>query len=138
MNLLEKLLTISPQMLLIVLISIHFCKSRQTLLFALFLISFLMVTYNSVITSQYFVWFLSLLPLSLHNLRNLSIKRMLLLPLMWFLGQGSWLLSAYFLEFRGFNTFDFIWVQSVVFFTINIIIIQILISNFDVFSIKLK
>lgn len=137
-TILEKLLTFMPQIVLIVLISVHFCRARQTLLFATFLISFIMVTYNPVITSQYFVWFLSLLPLSLNNLRNLSVKRIFLLPIMWFLGQGGWLLFAYFLEFKGFNTFDFIWLQSVIFFLINISIVHVLITNYDVFTIKLK
>lgn len=137
-TLLEKLLTFAPQLLLIILISVNFCKCRQTLLFALFLISFIMVTYNPVITSQYFVWFLSLLPLSLNNLKNLSIKKIFLLSVMWFLGQGGWLLFAYFLEFKGYNTFDFIFFQSVIFFLINISIVHVLISNYDVYSIKLK
>lgn len=137
-SLIEKLLTITPQLVLIVLISFNFCRTRQTFQFALFLIAFIMVTYNPVITSQYFVWFLSLLPLAINNLRNLTIKRVILLPSMWFLGQGSWLMSAYFLEFRGFNTFDFIWLQSVIFFIINIIIVQILITDFDVYTINLK
>jgi phosphatidylinositol glycan class M len=137
-TILEKLLTFAPQLLIIVLISINFCKCRQTLLFALFLISFIMVTYNPVVTSQYFVWFLSLLPLSLNNLKNLSIKKIFLLSVMWFLGQGGWLMFAYFLEFKGYNTFDFIFFQSVIFFLINISIVHVLISNYDVYSIKLK
>ncbi|CAO1423779.1 unnamed protein product [Diamesa serratosioi] len=137
-SLVEKLLTITPQLVLIVLISFNFCRTRQTFQFALFLIAFIMVTYNPVITSQYFVWFLSLLPLAINNLRNLTFKRGILLPSIWFLGQGSWLMSAYFLEFRGFNTFDFIWLQSVIFFIINIIIVQILITDFDVYTINLK
>lgn len=137
-NVVEKLLTITPQLFLIVLISFHFCRTRQTIQFALLLIAFIMVTYNPVITSQYFVWFLSLLPLSINNFRNLSMKQVIILPSMWFLGQGMWLLFAYFLEFKGINSFDFIWLASVFFFIINIIIVQILIENYDDSSVKLK
>ena len=137
-NVVEKLLTITPQLFLIVLISFHFCRTRQTIQFAIFLIAFIMVTYNPVITSQYFVWFLSLLPLCINNFRNMTMKQVIILPSMWFIGQGMWLLFAYFLEFKGINSFDFIWLASVFFFIINIIIVQILIENYDDSSVKLK
>lgn len=137
-NIVEKLLTMTPQLFLIVLISFHFSRTRQTIQFALLLIAFIMVTYNPVVTSQYFVWFLSLLPLCINNFRSLSIKQVIILPSLWFLGQGMWLLFAYFLEFKGINSFDFIWLASVFFFIINIIIVQILIENYDDSSVKLK
>lgn len=137
-NLLEKLLTVTPQLVLIILISFHFCRTRQTIQFAMFLIAFIMVTYNPVITSQYFVWFLSLLPLTINNFRNLTAKQVVILPALWFLGQGMWLLCAYFLEFKGINSFDFIWLASVIFFIINVVIVQILIENYDDSSVKLK
>lgn len=130
-NIFEKLLTVMPQLVLIILISFHFCRTRQTIQFALLLIAFIMVTYNPVITSQYFVWFLSLLPLTVNNFRSLTIKQVIILPTLWFLGQGMWLLCAYFLEFKGINSFDFIWLASVIFFIINIIIVQILIENYE-------
>lgn len=137
-NVVEKLLTVMPQLVLVILISFHFCRSRQTLQFALLLISFIIVAYNSVITSQYFVWFLSLLPLTINNFRNMSLKQVIILPSLWFLGQGMWLLCAFFLEFKGINSFDFIWLASVFFFIINVIIVQILIENYDDSSFKLK
>jgi GPI mannosyltransferase 1 subunit M len=137
-NIFQKLLISMPQLILIILISFHFTKTRQTLQFALLLIAFIIVTYNPVITSQYFVWFLSLLPLSINNFRNLSLKQTLILPSLWFLGQGIWLLFAYFLEFKGINSFDFIWLASVIFFVINIVIVQILIVNYDDLSVKIK
>lgn len=137
-NVVEKLLTVTPQLVLIILISFHFCRTRQTIQFALLLIAFIMVTYNPVITSQYFVWFLSLLPLTINNFRSLSIRQVIILPSLWFLGQGMWLLCAYFLEFKGINSFDFIWLASVIFFIINIIIVQILIENYDDSCVKLK
>lgn len=130
-NIVEKLLTVMPQLVLIILISFHFCRTRQTIQFALLLIAFIMVTYNPVITSQYFVWFLSLLPLTVNNFRSLTIRQIIILPSLWFLGQGLWLLSAYFLEFKGINSFDFIWLASVIFFIINIIIVQVLIENYE-------
>lgn len=136
-NLLEKLLTVTPQLVLIILISFHFCRTRQTIQLALLLIAFIMVAYNPVVTSQYFVWFLSLLPLTVNNFR-LSVKQVVILPALWFLGQGMWLLCAYFLEFKGINSFDLIWLASVIFFIINIILVQFMIENYDDSSVKLK
>ncbi|CRL05012.1 CLUMA_CG018020, isoform B [Clunio marinus] len=137
-NIIEKLLTIMPQLVLIILISFHFCRTRQTIQFALLLISFIMVTYNTVITSQYFVWFLSLLPLTVNNFRNLTLRQVIAMPSLWFIGQGLWLLAAFFLEFKGINSFDFIWLASVIFFIINVVIVQILIENYDDSSVRLK
>lgn len=137
-NILEKFLTFTPQLVLIILISFHFSRTRQTIQFGLFLIAFIMVTYNPVITSQYFVWFLSLFPLTVNNFRGLSFKQIVMLPTLWFCGQGMWLMCAYFLEFKGINSFDFIWLASAIFFIINVIILQILIENYDDMSVKLK
>jgi phosphatidylinositol glycan class M len=137
-NILEKFLTFTPQLVLIILISFHFSRTRQTFQFGLFLIAFIMVAYNPVVTSQYFVWFLSLLPLTVNNFRNLSFKQIIILPALWFIGQGMWLLCAYFLEFKGINSFDFIWLASAIFFIINVIILQILIENYDDGHLKLK
>ncbi|XP_055596091.1 GPI mannosyltransferase 1 [Uranotaenia lowii] len=128
----EKILTFLPQLILILIITIRYGQHRQTLAFCLFSIAFVMVTYNPVVTSQYFVWFLSLLPLSVKNFRNLGLRKAVFLPIMWFISQGGWLLPAYLLEFKGWNTFEFIWVQSVVFFFSNILILQMLVSNYDV------
>lgn len=137
-NMLEKFLTFTPQLILILLISFRFSRTRQTLQFGLFLIAFLIVMYNPVITSQYFVWFLSLLPLTINNFRSLSMKQVSVLSILWFAGQGLWLLCAYFLEFKGFNTFDFLWLASTIFFIINVVILQTLIENYDDSSVKIK
>ncbi|CAG9808102.1 unnamed protein product [Chironomus riparius] len=137
-NILEKILTFTPQLVLILLISFRFSRTRQTFQFCLFLIAFIMVMYNPVITSQYFVWFLSLFPLTINNFRNMTTKQMIILPVLWFAGQGLWLLCGYFLEFKGFNSFDFIWVASAIFFIINVVILQTLIENYDDSSVKIK
>ncbi|XP_058461668.1 GPI mannosyltransferase 1 [Malaya genurostris] len=129
---LEKILTFLPQLVLIIILTIRYGKHRQTLGFSLFTIAFVMVTYNPVVTSQYFVWFLSLLPLSVKNFRHIGIRKAFFMPVMWLISQGGWLLPAYLLEFKGWNTFEFVWIQSVVFFFSNILILQMLITNYDV------
>lgn len=130
-SLLEKILTFLPQLVLIVIITLRYGKHRQTVGFALFAIAFVMVAYNPVVTSQYFVWFLSLLPLSVKNFKNIGMRKAVFIPVMWFISQGGWLLPAYLLEFRGWNTFEFIWIQSIVFFFSNILILQMLVTNYD-------
>lgn len=131
-TLLEKVLTFLPQLILILILTVKYGKHRQTLSFALFAIAFVMVAYNPVVTSQYFVWFLSLLPLSVKNFKNIGIRKAVFIPVMWFISQGGWLLPAYLLEFKGWNTFEFIWIQSIVFFFSNILILQMLVTNYDV------
>uniref|UniRef100_A0A336N8Y0 GPI alpha-1,4-mannosyltransferase I, catalytic subunit n=1 Tax=Culicoides sonorensis TaxID=179676 RepID=A0A336N8Y0_CULSO len=135
----EKVLTLLPQLITVFLISIKYGTNRETLPFCLFTIAFLMVTYNSVVTSQYFVWFLSLIPVCAKNLQGLGLKRAIFLPIVWFLAQGGWLLPAYLLEFKGWNTFDFIFLQGSVFFVANIIILYTIIATYDVsFNYKLN
>lgn len=129
---LEKVLTFLPQLILILMLTVRYGQHRQTLSFGLFAIAFVMVTYNPVVTSQYFVWFLSLLPLCVKNFRNIGIRKAVFIPVMWFISQGGWLLPAYLLEFKGWNTFEFIWIQSIVFFFSNVLILQMLISNYDI------
>ncbi|KAL1399926.1 hypothetical protein pipiens_007852, partial [Culex pipiens pipiens] len=90
-TLIEKILTFLPQLILILMVTLRYGKHRQTLGFALFAIAFVMVTYNPVVTSQYFVWFLSLLPLSVKNFRNMGLRKAVFIPVMWFIAQGGWL-----------------------------------------------
>ena len=43
--------------------------------------------------------------------------------------QASWLLPAYLLEFKGNNTFFFIWLESLAFFCANVTILARLIRR---------
>lgn len=131
-GLLDKILVTAPPILIIVVLSFAFGRNFKTLPFCLFAQTFFMVTYNSVVTSQYFIWFLSLLPLCAKNLKRIGYKAAIAYLVLWFMAQGGWLLPAYFLEFKGWNTFDWIWIQSLFFFSTNIFILQRLIANFDV------
>jgi len=81
--------------------------------------TFVFVVYNKVCTSQYFLWYLAPLSLVLPKLK-LSYTEALVLILFWSFTQGAWLLPAYFLEFKGHNTFLFIWIESMTFFCANI------------------
>ena len=98
------LLTFVPQALLVLALAWQFGTARD-LPFCLFCQTVIFVTYNKVITSQYFLWYLCLLPLSLPRL-NLTKKEVLFCAFIWGFFQGSWLVPAYYLEFQGANTFQ--------------------------------
>lgn len=130
--LLDKFLIGGPSLAIILFLTFSLGKHFKTLPFCLFAQAFVMVSYNSVVTSQYFIWFLSLLPLCLKNLKRVGKRSAVAYVVLWFLAQGGWLLPAYFLEFKGWNTFDLIWIQSLMLFSSNVFILQRLITNFDV------
>lgn len=115
-----------PQLVLTIFIS---CRFYKDLLFGVFLLIFCFVCFNKVCTSQYFLWYLSLLPLIVPNL-NFSIKKILLLINMWLIGQGIWLYPAYLLEFRGMNTFLYLCISSNIFLSFNTYIICQICSNY--------
>lgn len=128
-GLLQKILILSPQLILFTLLSYRY-SSPARLPFAMFAQAMVMVTYNPVLTSQYFFWFLSLLPLCLPNLR-FTVLRSVFLCCAWILSQGLWLLAAYILEFQGLNSFIFIWLCSLLFFAVNIIILNNMIACYE-------
>lgn len=130
--LLDKFLIGAPSLAIILVLTFNLGTHFKTLPFCLFAQAFVMVSYNSVVTSQYFIWFLSLLPLCLKNLKRVGKRSAVAYVVLWFLAQGGWLLPAYFLEFKGWNTFDLIWIQSLMLFSSNVFILQRLITNFDV------
>lgn len=130
----EKWIQFGPQLIILLLTCLKFGRNSKTLSFAIFLQTFTMVTFNPVVTSQYFIWFLSLLPLCLKNLQKINLKTAIVYVLLWLLTQGAWLLPAYLLEFKGWNTFSLIWMQSVMFFCANMFIMQRLIINFNVIA----
>ncbi|XP_050395744.1 GPI mannosyltransferase 1 [Patella vulgata] len=121
-----KLLVFLPQLCLVLAFSM---KYYTDLPMSWFLITFAFVTTNKVCTSQYFLWYLSLLPLIIPSIQ-MSIRRATVLTITWFLGQAVWLQAAYLLEFKGQNTFIWIWMAGLLFFTINFNIIYNIIEYY--------
>ncbi|XP_014611786.1 PREDICTED: GPI mannosyltransferase 1 [Polistes canadensis] len=126
MNTIKKIFILLPQIMLLLSLSYKY-SDKSNLPFALFTQAMVIVIYNSVMTSQYFFWFLSLLPLCLPNIK-MSNGRSINLISIWILSQGLWLFFAYLLEFQGFNTFLFLWISGLLFFTTNVKILTDLIK----------
>lgn len=103
---------------------ILYCETREqmsTLLFlTLFIQTFLFVSLNKVITSQYFLWYLSLFPLTVPCL-HLNSSDYLTMFTCWFTSQLLWLLPAYLYEFQKIQSALFwTWISSVVFLIVNL------------------
>jgi len=112
------IITFLPQLILLITFSLKFTNIYEVN-FCLFCQTLVFVTFNKVVTAQYFLWYFSLLPLVLPSLR-VSKKDLLLGTALWAFAQGSWLLPAYLLEFKGNNTFLFIWLEGLAFFCANV------------------
>lgn len=127
-DLIQKILTFLPQLLLL-LMSSYYYSEKSKLPFAMFIQAIIAVMYNPVITSQYFFWFLSLLPLCLPSIQ-MSLRRGIYLAFFWILNQAIWLLIAYMLEFQSFNSFAFLWVSGLLFFAVNVKVLVDIIHHY--------
>ncbi|CAF3976263.1 unnamed protein product [Rotaria sp. Silwood2] len=125
-NYVLSLITFVPQIFNTLVLSYRLYNKLELCLFAL---TFSFVTFNKVTTSQYFLWYLIFIPIILPNI-NLKWKTLIILLSSWLLAQGWWLYHAYELEFQGKNTFVQIWLASIVFGFVNVIILCMIIYNY--------
>ncbi|KAL3697510.1 hypothetical protein R1sor_011586 [Riccia sorocarpa] len=126
LNAVQRLLAFVPQMSAQLVLVFFFARDLP---FCLFLQTVAFVTFNKVITAQYFVWFFCLLPLIL-PFTSLKLRwRGAALISVWTAAQIHWLGWAYLLEFKGKNTFLPLWIASLVFFAANLLVLETVILH---------
>lgn len=93
-----------------------------SLLFSTFMSTYLFVSLNKVITSQYFIWYFSLVPLIIpvtcHEIPCIRLVHMLII---WLLAQALWLAPAYMYELIGVKgALIYVWLASLSFCGVNL------------------
>ncbi|XP_045625706.2 LOW QUALITY PROTEIN: GPI mannosyltransferase 1 [Procambarus clarkii] len=122
--------TFGPQMMLILALGYKF-SSHTDVYFGMFTQTVVFVTFNKVVTSQYFLWYLLLLPLIVPHL-TVTWQKAALLTVLWVLAQLAWLVPAYLLEFHAVNAFVPIWLEGISFFCCNVGVLMALISSYTI------
>ncbi|XGW08826.1 hypothetical protein V3C99_011275 [Haemonchus contortus] len=106
-----------PQMGLVLYYAFRY---HHDLPFCWFMSTFAFVTFNKVCTSQYFVWYICLLPLITSRFKKtMPMEEVISLIGIWFTSQGVWLMFAYLYEFRKWRTLEFVWMASIAFLVVN-------------------
>ncbi|KAJ5974975.1 hypothetical protein N7481_008682 [Penicillium waksmanii] len=119
-----------PQLILSV-VALPLALAKKNLATAMLAQTFAFVTFNKVCTSQYFIWYLILLPFylptsSLMRKPTLGISAAVL----WVVGQALWLWQGFNLEFLGLSSFvPGLFLASLVFFAINIWILGMIVHD---------
>uniref|UniRef100_A0A1I8EI93 GPI alpha-1,4-mannosyltransferase I, catalytic subunit n=1 Tax=Wuchereria bancrofti TaxID=6293 RepID=A0A1I8EI93_WUCBA len=112
-----------PQVSLIIYLAFRF---HDDLPFCWLITTAVFVSFNKVCTSQYFIWYICLLPIAQRSIEISTVEAVYLI-ILWFLGQAFWLYPAYLFEFQGLDTFYLIWLSSLFFLAINTgIIVQLI------------
>ena len=87
-----------------------------------------LVAFNKVATAQYFVWYLSWLPLVLPDLvQAQNARRIVIFTVLWAGALGHWLAWAYQLEFGGAAVYVHVWVAGLVWVVANAALLRELI-----------
>ncbi|KAJ7444927.1 glycosyltransferase family 50 protein [Mycena latifolia] len=108
------LASFAPQMVLALGTGLAFGHRKDDLIFAWFVQTVVFVVFNKVCTSQYFLWYLLLLPLLLPRL-SISRRNAVVYFGVWAGTQALWLGEAYKLEFLGHNVFFGLWIRGLIY-----------------------
>ncbi|KAJ5605277.1 hypothetical protein N7510_010431 [Penicillium lagena] len=124
-----------PQIILAV-VALPLVLAKKSLAGAMLAQTFAFVTFNKVCTSQYFLWYLILLPF---YLPSSSLVRRPALGLsaafFWVIAQALWLHQGYNLEFLGRSSFvPGLFLAALFFFAVNVWILGIIVQDVGVFG----
>ena len=122
------LITFLPQMILILTATIFLYKDINLCLIVLTMI---FVHFNKVITAQYFIWYLSLIPLIIHRnfLFNRHKTKAIIMFSIWMFFELIWNTFSHKLEYEGQNYFLSMWGVDIGFFLISCLFIKEIIAN---------
>ncbi|KAG0138494.1 PIG-M-domain-containing protein [Tuber indicum] len=119
-----------PQLLLSGLV-IPLSFAKHDLPATMFAQTFAFVSFNKVCTSQYFMWYIVLLPFYLPG--SVLLRRPWLggvALVLWVVSQAVWLQQGYELEFLGKSTFvPGLWAASLVFFAVNVWLLGVIVGD---------
>lgn len=105
--------------------------AKRDIIKTMFVQTVIFVTFNKVCTSQYFMWYMVLLPFYGPAAENIGKRKPLVLSavLLWILAQAAWIRQGYLLEFLGEPVFypGLFW-ATMGFFIINCWIVGLFIS----------
>jgi len=110
-----------------------FRYSASHLPFALFTQTCWFVLLNKVCTSQYFTWYLCLLPLVVHKLPLRKITWAVMF-LAWLGAQGQWLFQAYYFEFENADNLFEVFVASGIYFLSHVLLLMTLTYKYDKYA----
>lgn len=112
-----------PQLLLSAII-LPLAYAKSSLYSTLFAQTFAFVAFNKVCTSQYFMWYLVLLPFYLPGSIFTRKPAFGIAALgLWIASQAVWLREAFLLEFHGIPRFLGLWGASLGFLVVNCVIL---------------
>ena len=122
------LITFLPQMILILTVTIFLYKDINLCLIVLTMI---FVHFNKVITAQYFIWYLSLIPLIIHRniLFNRRNKKAIIMFSIWMFFELIWNTFSHKLEYEGQNYFLSMWGIDICFFLTSCLFIKEIVVN---------
>ncbi|KAH0543100.1 GPI mannosyltransferase 1 [Glutinoglossum americanum] len=112
-------------------IAIPLALAKKDLASTLLAQTFAFVTFNKVCTSQYFLWYIVLLPFYIPKSSFVARPAMgICAAFSWVLGQAWWLQQGYRLEFLGESTFvPGLWLSSIFFFLMNVWILGTIVTD---------
>src|SRR5690606_4614986 len=127
------LITFAPQVALIILSTLFLF---QNINLCLLILTMIFVTFNKVVTAQYFLWYICLIPLIVPNNKLFDYRKHggkviygLVLFVVWLFFELIWNSYSHRLEYKGENLFLEIWIINCFFFLVNSVIIKELIVS---------